>query len=152
MKRLKAKKFFDINSKDLPDLDDSVSDEVFLDSVIDGANRSSPFVYFDNTIWGKRGSSHESIIKDIVKTKFDGDEEISQELFNSRLGLTTTYPIACGHIIDDVAVVDLDTIFNCSADEVKQCLLSNYPINKVYFTSSTDKHLQRVAKKYLKRR
>ena len=135
---------------DLPSLQDNINDTLTFDN---GGylecGRDSAFIIYNGEIFTAR--THTKAIRNLFLDKDLENVLIrlrmnTYEKSNINLRLKANFSFAAGHIKENIAVIELDTLFNISVDEVCSILLS-YGISKVYTTPDENATLTRAAMK-----
>lgn len=128
----------------LHSLDDNVGDKLDIYERIDLYHRELPFIYLNGKVTiANENCTHTQLLNSLYDTNLLNSEQIvNVNNINDRIN-TDVISFGTGQIIDGVAIIDLMTCENCSAEEITD-ELKKY-VEKVYTTD--DRHeITRVAK------
>lgn len=147
---------------DLGYINDKIGEQTTVDSSerLDYETRDAAFIYIDGDIAeGDIGETHAQILEHYLED-MDREEDIPEDLKEDDVNtsrpsqarmkrLFKTDNIAFGHIVDDMAFVE---VLESGADEnqVAKACKSKMGVNKVYFYDSENSIVKRLAKNFIK--
>ncbi len=144
---------------DLSELDDNIGDTTEVDSTedLDYDTRDAAFIYIaGDCIKGDSGETHAQILEkyledvgkgDRIPKDFEGDGDIVRSRpSQARMErLTGTKDIAFGHIVDNMAFIEV-LESGANEDDVAKACVKQLGVDKAYFYDTSNYLVQRLAK------
>ena len=140
----------------LSKINDKIGDSFEIIEDVDYLSRDYAFMYLDGDILqGDAGETHSQIVnhylrdmgKDTISDDYDEKKDFSRPSLRQIKHFTDAEHVGFGHILNDVGFIE--TIKNCSVEDVKNALQDEYDLKKIYMyiRNFNGDYVQRIAKR-----
>ena len=148
LKEILQKQYQDLANK-LENQEDKVGEQFDVGklNVIDILTRECPFVFYNGDIYkGNKGETHNQIMQRMFG---EMDNDFFRPNPDDIENLDDNAPLAFGHIINNIAFVEEDELFNCSLNDVIKAVKSQLDVIKVYGINEGSTLMNRLANRVL---